>query len=339
MLLETPLRQPEQNRKTTYVKYAQLHRLVLFFRYTALIALWATFAIFLGKILIFGTAKNPDKLSLEYVVICSIIMFWSAIFSHHILEWDHLITSLRYPNGRWRCHCNRCHFRRRHGNISVLQPRGLHRVLANRHTWAFVPAVASFFMMLLSTDASWRFLISLVVLFAAGDVVSYCVSKKTVMAYRRGLNEPLRQIHQPESSANRSENLFFDATKMPLEMAIAGANAEQLTEIKPVDGDMQLSMNRIILPDGKQRITGWIKTTFSENERQKTQHIPFCPAFENLPQASFEPEGELDVTIDAPVIMLHGMRFDVKQTSPQTENDNNSITVHFVVEDRNTFIR
>ncbi|MDR1385620.1 MAG: hypothetical protein LBJ67_17490 [Planctomycetaceae bacterium] len=333
MPLETPLHQPEQGRKVTHVKYAQLHRLILFFRYTALIALWATFAIFLGKILIFGVAKNPDKLSLEYVVICSIIMFWSAIFSHHILEWDHLITSLRYPNGRWRCHCNRCRFRRRHGNISVLQPRGLHRVLANRHTWAFIPAVVSFFMMLLSTDAIWWFLVLLVILFAAGDVISYYISKKTVMACRERLNEPLQPIHHSKSAAvdRHSGDFFFDATKMPLEMAIAEANAEQLTEIENSGGDVHLSMNRVVLPNGKQRYTGWIKTAFAENQRQLTQHISFCPAFETLPQASLEPEGELDVTIDPPIIMLHGMRFDVKRISPQIENDDNSIIVHFVV--------
>ena len=315
----------------TQVKYDQLHQLILFFRYTAMIALWATFGIFLFRVIFFGVPQDQGGLSLFYVVICSLIMFHSAIFSHHILEWDHLVTSLRYPNGRYRCHCRRCHSRRRHGNISKLTPKGLHAVLANRHTWTFIPAIGSFFLMLLLTDASWIFLTVLVILFLAGEIAFFFLSKSAISACRESLNEPL---HLPGAitSQQGGESNFYDQSTIPFGAIIAGTRQEEADESEPALENALFSMRRSASADGtRQRIDGWLKVIFPDDQMQVTQSVPFSPAFERLPRVELEPESEIEIIVELPVIMLHGMRFDVKRRSCDKGVDN-TVIVHFMVE-------
>ena len=315
----------------TQIKYDQLHQLILFFRYTAMTALWTTACIFFFRVAVLGIPEDQGGLSLLYVVICSLIMFLSAIFSHYILEWDHLVTSLRYPNGRWRCHCSKCHARRRHGSISRLTPKGLHGILANCHTWTFFPAIASFFLMLLLTDASWIFLTVLVLLFLAGEIGFFQFSKSMVSACRTSLNEPL---YMPEAFPiqHKQEPVFYNQTTLPFGAIMAGT-----CQSEPGIAEQQLdvpmfSMTRSASGDGmRQRIDGWVKTTFSANQMQVTQNIPFTPPFDKLPKVSLEPESEVDVILEPPVVMLHGMRFDVRRRQHDGDIEN-SVIIHFVVE-------
>ena len=318
------------NSGVTRVKYDQLHQLILFFRYTAVCALWATCFIFLFRVTFLWNPNAYGGLSLFYVVLCANILFMSAIFSHHILEWDHLITSLQYATGRWRCHCNRCLGRRRHGVISRLTPHGLHGILANRHTWTFLPAVASFFFMLLLTEARWLFLAVLVVLFLAGEIVFWRISRSVVAACRTSLNEPLYLPKTFTSFANEKSVAFYEQTGFPFRAMIA--DADEAEDMDNKHGEVLFSMNRSVLPDGnRQRIDGWLKTTFRPDQLHQTQHIPFTPAFDRVPQVSLEPESGIEVIIEPPVVMTHGMRFDIKRRSHDADADN-TVVVHFVVE-------
>ena len=314
--------------EVTHVKYNQLHQLILFFRYTALTALWATFCIFFVRVVFWGDTEGHGGLSLLYVVICSNILFMSAVFSHHILEWDHLITSLRYPTGRWRCHCRRCLARRRQGNISKLTPCGLHGILANRHTWTFLPAGATFFLMLLLTDAGWLFLTTLVILFIAGEIVFFRISRSAVAACRGSLNEPLQLPKTVKPVVGDDSHAFYNqVAPLPFRAIMAGASEEDLDE---EHGDVLFSMKRSATPDGnRQRIDGWLKTTFRDNQLHVTQHVPFTPAFDRVPQVMLEPESEIDVVVEEPVVMPHGMRFDIKRRTHDAEADN-TVVVHFV---------
>jgi len=319
----------KQNSEVTRVKYDQLHQLILFFRHIACGALWVTCCIFFCRVVFFGEMKAYGGLSLFYVVICSNILFMSAIFSHHILEWDHLITSLRYPTGRWRCHCSHCLVRRRHGVISKLTPRGLHGVLANRHTWTFLPAVASFLMMLLLTEASWLFLAVLVVLFIAGEIAFWRISRSVVTACRTSLNEPLYLPKTLTSFAGEKSVAFYGQAGLSFRAMIADVREEQGDEDH---GGVLFSMKRSVTPDGnRHRIDGWLKTTFSADQMHLTQHVPFTPAFDHIPQVTLEPESEIEVIVEPPVVMTHGMRFDIKRRSFDAETDN-TVVVHFVAE-------
>ncbi len=318
--------------EVTRVKYDQLHRFILFFRYTALTALWATFCIFFVRVVFLGVPEDQGGLSLEYTVICSSILFLSAIFSHHILEWDHLITSLRYPTGRWRCHCSRCLARRRHGNISKLTPRGLHGILANRHTWTFLPAGTTFFLMLLLTDASWAFLIVLVFWFEVGEIAFFRISRSAVAACRASLNEPLQLPSTLKPFTADSPAFYHQASPLPFRAIVAGAGENESAESDNERGDVRFSMQRTVSPDdNRQRIDGWLKMTFRPDQMQVTQHVPFTPAFDNVPQVTLEPESEIDVVVDEPVVMPHGMRFDIKRRTHDEEADN-TVVVHFAVE-------
>ena len=319
----------EVKSEVTYVKYDQLHQLILFFRYTALAALWLSFCIFFSRV-VFGVGPEGEGgLSLEYVVLCSTILFLSAIFSHHILEWDHLITSLRYPTGRWRCHCGRCLARRRVGNISKLIPRGLHGILANRHTWTFIPAGSTFFLMLLLTDASWPFLTVLVVLFVAGEIVFYRISRSAVAACQTSLNEPLQLPKTFKPVVDDESHTFYNqVAPLPFRAIMAGAREE---DPEGGLGEVLFSMKRSATPDGGQRMDGWLKITFRFDQMHVTQHIPFTPAFDRLPQVTLEPESEMDVVVEEPVVMLHGMRFDIKRRSHDDEADP-TVVIHFAVE-------
>lgn len=313
----------------TQIKYDQLHQLILFFRYTAMTALWTTACIFFFRVTVWGIPEDRGGLSLLYVVVCSLIMFLSAIFSHYILEWDHLVTSLRYPNGRWRCHCKKCCARRRHGSISRLTPKGLHGILANCHTWTLVPAMTSFFLMLLLTDTSWIFLIVLVVLFLSGEIAFFLLSKSTVSACRASLNEPL---FMPEAFPiqQAKEPVFYGQT-LPFGAIMAGIRQGEPGIAEQLENPM-FSMTRSISADGtRQRIDGWVKAVFSPNQMQVTHNIPFTPPFDKLPKVSLEPESEMDVMLEPPVVMLHGMRFDVRCRQHDSDVDN-SVIVHFVVE-------
>jgi hypothetical protein len=318
--------------EVTRVKYDQLHQLILFFRYLALGALWATCFIFLFRVAFLWNPKDYGGLSLFYVVLCSNILFLSAIFSHHILEWDHLITSLCYPNGRWRCHCNRCLGRRRHGCISRLTPRGLHGILANRHTWTFLPTVVSFFLMLLLTEAGWLFLAVLVILFLAGEIVFYRISRSAVAACRISLNEPLYRPTTFTSFSTEKSVAFYEQAGLPFRAIITGISEEDENNEY---GEVLFSMKRSVTLDGsRQRIDGWLKTTFRPDQMQQTQHVPFTPAFDRVPQVTLEPESEIEIIVEPPVVMPHGMRFDIKRHTCDPEADN-SVVVHFVVEQIN----
>ena len=317
--------------EVTRFKYGQLHQLILFFRYTAVFALWVTCFNFFCRVVFWERPQDQGGLSLIYVVTCSIILFLSAVFSHHILEWDHLITSLRYPTGRWRCHCARCLSRRRNGNISKLTPYGLHGILANRHTWTFLPAGASFFLMLNLTDAGWPFLMILVVLFIVGEIVFFRISRSAVDACRISLNEPL---HLPKTirTMTDDESHAFYHQMAPLSMRAIMAGAGELPEQE--DSEVLFSMKRSASHDGKRhRIDGWLKMTFRCDQMHVTQHVPFTPAFDSVPQVTLEPESEIDVVVDQPVVMPHGMRFDIKRNSHDEEADN-TVVVHFAVESK-----
>ena len=316
--------------KVTRVKYDQLHQLILFFRYIAFGALWVTCFIFLFRVVFLWNPKAYGGLSLLYVVLCSNILFMSAIFSHHILEWDHLITSLRYPAGQWRCHCNRCLGRRRHGVISKLTPRGLHGILANRHTWTFLPAVVSFFLMLLLTEANWLFLAVLVVLFLVGEIAFYRISRSVVIACRTSLNEPLYLPKTFMPFADAKSIALYNQERFPFRAIIADVREENDEEDE--HGEVLFSMKRSVTPGGNsQRVDGWLKTTFRPNQMQQTQHVPFTPAFDRVPHVTLEPESEIEVIVEPPVVMTHGMRFDIKRCSHDAEADN-TVVVHFVVE-------
>ena len=315
--------------EVTRVKYDQLHQLILFFRYIAFGALWATCCIFFYRVVFLWNPKAYGGLSLFYVVICSNILFMSAIFSHHILEWDHLITSLRYPAGRWRCHCNRCLGRRRHGVISKLTPRGLHGILANRHTWTFLPAVASFFLMLLLTEASWLFLAVLVVLFFAGEIAFYRISRSVVAACRTSLNEPLYLPKTFASFAGAKSVAIYKQEGFPFRAMIADTGEEKADA---GHGEVLFSMKRSVTPDGnRHRIDGWLKTIFRPDQMHQTQHVPFTPAFDRIPLVTLEPESEMEVIVEPPVVMTHGMRFDIKRSSLDAKAGD-TVVVHFVVE-------
>ena len=322
----------EVKSEVTFVKYDQLHQLILFFRYTALAALWLSLCIFFSRI-VFGVGpEGQGGLSLEYVVLCSTILFLSAVFSHHILEWDHLITSLCYPTGRWRCHCHHCLARRRSGNISKLTPSGLHGILANRHTWTFVPAVSTFYLMLLLTDASWPFLMVLVVMFIAGEIVFYRISRSAVAACSASLNEPLQLPGSLKPIGDGESHTFYNqSAPLPYRAMMAGAREDVPDE---EHGDIFFTMQRTATLDGGQRINGWLKTTFRMDQMQLTQHVPFTPAFDRVPQVSLEPESEIDIVVEEPVVMLHGMRFDIKRRR-HDDNADNTVVVHFVVESGN----
>ena len=319
----------EEKSEVTFVKYDQLHRLILFFRYTAMAALWVSFFIFILRVVFGVRPEGHGGLALEYVVLCSTILFMSAIFSHHILEWDHLITSLRYPTGRWRCHCRRCLARRRTGKVSKLIPRGLHGILANRHTWTFFPVVSTFYLMLLLTDVGWPFLVVLAILFIAGEIVFYRISRSAVAACCASLNEPLQLPKTFQPITDGESNVFYNqAAPLPFRAMIAGAREEVSNDER---GDVLFTMKRTATPDGKQRIDGWLKTTFRIDQMHVTQHIPFSPAFDRVPQVTLEPESEMDVVVEQPVVMPHGMRFDVKRRNHNHEADS-TVIVHFVVE-------
>jgi len=314
--------------EVTRVKYDQLHQLILFFRYTAFGALWATCCIFFFRV-VFMWDPKAYGLSLFYVVICSNILFMSAIFSHHILEWDHLITSLRYPAGRWRCHCNRCLGRRRFGAISKLTPSGLHGILANRHTWTFLPAVVSFFLMLLLTEACWLFLTVLVVLFLAGEIAFYRISRSVVAACRISLNDPLYLPKTFMPFADAKSVAYYEQEGFPFRAIIADAGEE---EVDDRHGEVLFSMKRSVMPgSNRHRIDGWLKTTFRHDQMQQTQHVPFTPAFDRIPQVTLEPESEMEVIVEPPVVMTHGMRFDIKRRFHDADADK-TVVVHFVVE-------
>ena len=70
--------------------------------------------------------------------------------------------------------------------------------------------------------------------------------------------------------------------------------------------------------------------TFQYHQMQVTQHVPFTPAFDRVPQVTLESESEIDIVVEEPVVMPHGMRFDIKRRTHDTEA-NNSVVVHFVV--------
>ena len=321
--------QPE----VTYVKYEQLHQSLLFFRYVSSIALWVTCLIFFIRVVFIGVLDNQGGLSLFYVVICSIIMFWAAVFSHHIIDWDRLITSLKYPTKRWRCHCNRCLSRRRHGNISKLTPTGLHAILANSHSWTLLSAVLSFFLMLALTDASGPFHIVLVILFICGEVAFLRLSKSAVEACRNSLNVPLQMpqsgITQPTSSKTP---MMYDQTVVPFRAIIDDVCRNERVAPEHEDDHVTFSMKRTVLPDGKgQHIDGWLKMVFQLDQLQVTQHVPFTPVFDTLPSVVLDSQSDIEIVVDKPVIMLHGMRFDVKRRSHDPEV-NNTVIIYFSVE-------
>lgn len=318
--------------EVTCVRYEQLHQSLLFFRYVSSLALWATCFIFFVRVVFVGIPEDKGGLSLFYVVICSIILFWAAVFSHHILGWDHLITSLRYPTGRWRCHCKRCHARRRHGNISKLTPTGLHAILADSHSWTFLPSASSFFLMLTMTDASWPFLIVLVVLFVAGEIAFFRISKSAIAACRTSLNAPLQLPQAVVAQPSPNEHVLYDQTVVPFRAIIDDVLRHEQNIPENGNDNVLFSMKRTALPEGKgQRIDGWLKMTFQEDQLQVTQHVPFTPAFDVLPNVVLDSQSEIEVAVEQPVVMTHGMRFDVKRRSHDPEADN-TVVVYFAVE-------
>jgi len=184
--------------------------------------------------------------------------------------------------------------------------------------------------MLTLTDSGWPFLAVLVVLFVTGEVVFFRISRSAVDACRISLNEPL---HLPKTiqpiTDDESHAFYNQVAPLPVRAIMAGVN-EDIPEKD--DTDVVFSMKRSVSPDGcLHRIDGWLKITFRHDQLHVTQHIPFTPAFDRVPQVILEPKSAIDVVIEPPVVMPHGMRFDVKRRSHDEEADN-TVVVHFAAE-------
>ena len=88
--------------------------------------------------------------------------------------------------------------------------------------------------------------------------------------------------------------------------------------LPPKTETIQQQMIRTKTPEGLERLDGTFWAEFPGETTTATMHIPFCPAFENVPKVHVFPvdEGSAHVRISLP--KTFGVRIDVKRNRPDT---------------------
>jgi hypothetical protein len=64
---------------------------------------------------------------------------------------------------------------------------------------------------------------------------------------------------------------------------------------------------------GTDRIQGWLKATFDENERNATLHVAFCPPFDEVPTLTVVQIGGPECRIKAGQVLSYGLRLELKR--------------------------
>jgi len=319
--------------------YNHLHSFVRGVRCTALTMLWGAFCVL---IVTFFIAYRSEIVCVPlFSIIASIFLLLTALLSHSLRECDHKITGLRDSSNVWFCYCPCCCRRRRKNDrISCLTPNGLHCVLAHAHTWIVIPVTGALFFLLGSSQTTWCFVFFAVFLFVIVDVVlcfeiiARVSGNRRVFRWRRFFRK-----HEHVKTPVNSPHFSCPARKTSVVKTGHADSDEKRNESEEpnetFDENIYLTLRRSVTPEGKQRFDGWVRLEFLEGQKQLTQHIPFLPAFQKIPQVILEPATGLELRIDEPVVFLHGCRFDVKRLKAFDLRDTSTVVQFAVMEDEN----
>ena len=100
----------------------------------------------------------------------------------------------------------------------------------------------------------------------------------------------------------------------------------------PESETIQQQMSRTRTAQGLDRLTGTFWAEFSEDVRTTTVHIPFCPAFERVPNVQVFPVDAADVSLRIISPKTFGVRVDVKRNNSQSNLEDNRIGFAVVAE-------
>jgi hypothetical protein len=91
-------------------------------------------------------------------------------------------------------------------------------------------------------------------------------------------------------------------------------------KIKPTDEMVLQQMTRSKTAEGLDRLDGTFCVEFPAEAMTATVHIPFCPAFENVPKVQVFPVDATEVNLRITSIKMFGMRVDVKRSDAETNS-------------------
>ncbi|MGI5832984.1 MAG: hypothetical protein ACOX6D_10745 [Thermoguttaceae bacterium] len=90
---------------------------------------------------------------------------------------------------------------------------------------------------------------------------------------------------------------------------------EEKDEELPPPEDLLVTQNRCLNDDGTQRIEGWFRAAFRQEETVSVCHLSFCPPFRSQPRLQlFQISGD-EVQINATMVEPFGARIEVKRDS------------------------
>ena len=84
-------------------------------------------------------------------------------------------------------------------------------------------------------------------------------------------------------------------------------------------------MIRSKTPEGLDRLDGTFLVEFSADTMTTTVHIPFCPAFERIPQVQVFPVDKTDAQLRIVSQKTFGVRIDIKRSNADLQQ------LHFAI--------
>ena len=99
------------------------------------------------------------------------------------------------------------------------------------------------------------------------------------------------------------------SNKLPLRKTIEIELAEQMDET------MRQQITRSKTTEGQDRLNGTFCAEFPAEAMTTTVHIPFCPAFEKIPNVQVYPIDETDAHLRITSLKTFGVRIDIKRNN------------------------
>lgn len=135
-------------------------------------------------------------------------------------------------------------------------------------------------------------------------------------------NSPVIQSEAPivrELSAPRTEQTLMD------EESLSSLAEEQCDE----NGQVLQSWTRLRLPDGTERLEGLVTVLFAADQRVQHFHVPFSPAFEQLPEGWCECDDDASQA-EFNVLQTYGARLTVRRPAKDLQSSAVDVSIMLV---------
>lgn len=95
--------------------------------------------------------------------------------------------------------------------------------------------------------------------------------------------------------------------------------ASELSSESPLDDGVTQQITRLGLPDGGERLQGWLRVSFAVGQRTAGAHVAFCPPFPATPHWEVEQIDGPEARVRTQQVLSFGARLELKLDEPAEE--------------------